>query len=85
MPLEDLHRYAELVQEGEHTAAERLDLLEAHKARILAEMGELDIALGLVDMKIAGYSALVARAGLTPPEHRPVPRRVHPKAASPIS
>ena len=31
MPLEDLHRYAELVQEGEHTAAERLSLLEAHK------------------------------------------------------
>ena len=31
MPLEDLHRYAELVQEGEHTAAERLRLLEAHQ------------------------------------------------------
>jgi DNA-binding transcriptional MerR regulator len=37
MPLEDLHRYAELVQAGEHTAAERLAILEAHKDRIESE------------------------------------------------
>src|SRR3954470_20894654 len=49
MPLEDLHRYAELVQDGEHTAAERLDILEAHRARILAEMDELSTALDVVD------------------------------------
>src|SRR3954447_24783995 len=61
MPLEDLHRYAELVQEGEHTAGERLALLEAHRARIRSEMSELAIALGLVDEKIAGYTALVAK------------------------
>ena len=51
MPLEDLHRYAELVQEGEDTAGERLALLEAHKARIQSEMGELAIALDLVERK----------------------------------
>ena len=80
MPLEDLHRYAELVQEGEHTAAERLSLLEDHKCRIEAELAELMVALDLVDMKIAGYAQLVAKGfDLEPPDHRPVPRRVHPR------
>jgi DNA-binding transcriptional MerR regulator len=81
MPLEDLHRYAELVQEGDHTASERLELLEAHKARIEAEMGELSIALGLVETKISGYAALVAKGDLEPPAHRPAPRTVRPRAA----
>src|SRR6476469_3987324 len=58
LPLEDLHRYAELVQAGEHTASERLAILEAHKARIGSEMGELSIALERVDRKISGYNAL---------------------------
>src|SRR5262245_9796114 len=81
MPLEDLHRYAELVQEGEHTAAERLALLETHKARIQSEMGELAIALELVDRKIDGYTALVARGDLEPPDHVPATRKVHPRTA----
>ena len=82
MPLEDLHRYAELVQEGEDTSAERLEILEAHRARIQAEMAELSIALGLVEQKIAGYTALVAKGfNLTPPDHRPAPRKVRPRTA----
>ncbi len=81
MPLEDLHRYAELVQEGEHTAAERLEILETHRARIVSEMGELSIALGVVDTKIAGYATLTANFDLTPPDSRPGPRRVRPKTA----
>ena len=81
MPLEDLHRYAELVQAGEHTASERLAILEAHKARIESEMGELSVALQLVDQKIDGYSAVVARADLEPPDHRPAPRTVRPRTA----
>ena len=86
MPLEDLHRYAELVQEGEHTAAERLELLEAHKARILSEMGDLTMALGLVENKIAGYATLVAKGfDRTPPDRRPAPRRVRPRIADRVS
>ena len=82
MPLEDLHRYAELVQEGEHTAAERLSLLEAHKCRIETELSELMVALDLVDMKIAGYAQLVAKGFyLEPPDHRPSPRQVRPRSA----
>jgi DNA-binding transcriptional MerR regulator len=81
MPLEDLHRYAELVQEGEHTAAERLSLLEAHKCRIEVELAELMVALDLVDQKIDGYTQLVAKGfDLEPPDHRPAPRRVRPRS-----
>ena len=40
MPLEDLHRYAELVQRPASTPpSERLALLEAHRARILVRDG----------------------------------------------
>jgi DNA-binding transcriptional MerR regulator len=81
MPLEDLHRYADLVQAGEQTAAERLEILEAHKARILSEMDELSIALELVDRKISGYATLVANLELELPEHRPAARRVRLRTA----
>ena len=76
MPIEDLHAYAELVQEGDSTAARRLQLLENHRQRIRAEMEELTTALELVERKIAGYDQLIARNDLEPPHHRPAPRKV---------
>src|SRR5262245_47230140 len=82
MPLEDLHRYAELMQVGDHTAAERLALLEAHRRRILADLEELSIALELVDRKITGYAELVAKnLDLRPPDHRPAARKVRLRTA----
>jgi DNA-binding transcriptional MerR regulator len=81
MPLEDLHHYAELVQVGDQTAAERLGLLEDHRRRILADLEELSIALELVDRKISGYAELVARTDLEPPDHRSSPRKVRPRSA----
>src|SRR2546423_13785918 len=83
MPIEDLHRYAELMQQGDATADERLGILEAHRRRIKNEMSELGIALELVERKISGYHALLA-AGLNvePPDHRPQPRKVHLRTAS---
>jgi hypothetical protein len=44
-------------------------------------MGELTMALGLVENKIAGYTTLVAKGDLTPPDSRPGPRRVRPRTA----
>ena len=76
MPIEDLHAYAELVQQGDSTAADRLRLLENHRQRIRTEMQELTIALELVERKIAGYGELVARNDLQPPDHRPASRKV---------
>ena len=76
MPIEDLHAYAELVQQGDATAGQRLRLLENHRQRIRDEMQELTTALELVERKIAGYAELVASNDLEPSDHRPAPRRV---------
>jgi DNA-binding transcriptional MerR regulator len=82
MPLEDLHTYAELMQQGDETAGERLRLLEDHRRRIKDEMNELAIALELVERKIGGYNELLA-GGLKgePPDHRPAPRKVRLRTA----
>lgn len=81
MPIEDLHTYAELMQQGDSTAAERLRLLQDHKRRILADMQELSTALELVERKITGYDEVLARGiNVNPPDHRPAPRRVRVRA-----
>jgi DNA-binding transcriptional MerR regulator len=82
MPIEELHRYATLIQQGDSTAEQRLELLEAHRKRITDEMRDLTTALELVDRKIAGYDALL-RNGLTaaPPNRRPAPRKVRVRPA----
>ena len=77
MPIEDLHQYATLMQEGDGTAQERLELLEAHRRRINDEMSELQIALELVERKIDGYDQILRRAQVeSPPTRRPAPRKV---------
>jgi DNA-binding transcriptional MerR regulator len=82
MPLEDLHRYAELMQQGDSTAAERLRLLQDHRRRIKDDMAELATALELVERKITGYDEVLARGlSVEPPDHRPAPRRVRVRTA----
>jgi DNA-binding transcriptional MerR regulator len=82
MPIEELHQYAMLMQQGDSTARQRLQLLEGHRTRINEEMRELTTALELVERKIAGYDALL-RDGLTgePPDRRPAPRKVRVRSA----
>jgi DNA-binding transcriptional MerR regulator len=82
MPIEDLHTYAMLMQQGDSTAEERHQLLQDHRRRIKDDMQELTTALELVERKIAGYAELLAH-GLTaePPDHRPAPRKVRVRAA----
>jgi DNA-binding transcriptional MerR regulator len=82
MPIEDLHTYAELMQQGDSTAPQRLQLLETHRRRIRAEMSELATALELVEHKIEGYDQMLARGLKTdPPTRRSAPRRVRIRAA----
>jgi DNA-binding transcriptional MerR regulator len=76
MPIEHLHRYAELMQQGDSTARERLHLLEDHRRRIKDEMRELSTALELVEQKIAGYEALAREAVERPLTRRPAPRKL---------
>lgn len=77
MPIEELHRYAMLMQQGDSTAEQRLHLLEAHRQRITEEMGELTMALELVNRKIDGYDQILRQARIeSPPTRRPAPRKV---------
>jgi DNA-binding transcriptional MerR regulator len=82
MSIDELHRYAMLMQQGDSTAEERLHLLEEHRARIKHDLAELETALELVERKIAGYDGLLRR-GLTaaPPDRRPSPRKVRVRSA----
>lgn len=82
MPIEDLHTYAELMQQGDSTARQRLQLLETHRRRIKAEMSELATALELVEHKIEVYDQVLARGlKVDPPKRRPAPRQVRIRAA----
>jgi len=55
MPVREMRRYAELTRDGEATEAERLAILEEHRAAVLAEIDELRNALSVIDGKIAYY------------------------------
>lgn len=55
MPIRKIRRYAELVREGEGNEAERLELLEAHRAEVIAKIDELRHNLELVDYKLSLY------------------------------
>ncbi len=58
MPIRMIHRYAELVRGGEGNEAERLALLEAHRAEVVARIGELEQNLEAVDYKIGLYRSI---------------------------
>ncbi len=55
MPIREVRRYAELMRQGEGTDAERLALLEAHRAAVLIRLEETARNLDLIDWKINLY------------------------------
>ena len=55
MPIRDIQRYVDLVDRGDSTVAERLDLLREHRASIQTRMADLQWALAVVDYKITTY------------------------------
>ena len=50
-----VREYAELVRDGEGNEAERLALLEAHRADVLERLAEVQRNLELIDYKIELY------------------------------
>ena len=56
MPIRDVRRYAELVRAGDGNEQERLDLLRAHRAHVLAQLAEVQEHLGAIDRKIGIYT-----------------------------
>jgi len=59
MPIKGIRRYAELVSAGPGNEKERLALMEAHRADVLAKLAELQENLELIDHKIDVYRGAV--------------------------
>jgi len=60
MPIKGIRRYAELVSAGPGNEKERLALMEAHRADVLAKLAELQENLQLIDHKIDVYRGAVS-------------------------
>jgi DNA-binding transcriptional MerR regulator len=55
LPISDLQRYVALVEQGEQTIPERLDLLMEHRDTLRAQIAQLQLALAATEYKIATY------------------------------
>nr|WP_241835360.1 MerR family transcriptional regulator [Pseudofrankia asymbiotica] len=55
MPMRDLQHYVRLVDEGEATVPERLDMLLEHRDTICRQLRELTLSLAATEYKIATY------------------------------
>jgi DNA-binding transcriptional MerR regulator len=60
MPIGTISRYLDLVEQGDHTAPQRLALMEEHRAGIRRRMGELQAALAVTEYKITVYGGNAA-------------------------
>jgi DNA-binding transcriptional MerR regulator len=60
MPIAGIRRYAELVAAGPGNEEERLALLEAHRADVLAKLAEIQENLKTIDYKIDVYRGSLA-------------------------
>lgn len=55
MPMRDLQHYVELVDGGDHTVPERLDMLVEHRDTVRHRIRELQLSLVATEYKIATY------------------------------
>lgn len=55
MPIGTISHYLELVLQGDHTAPQRLALMQEHRARIQQQLRDLQLALAVTDYKITVY------------------------------
>ena len=75
MPIRTIRRYAELVAAGDGNEAERLALLEAHRAEVAAQFEVIQRTLSLIDHKVDTYRNRLAAGqatGLWAPNRRAV-------------
>jgi DNA-binding transcriptional MerR regulator len=61
MPIREVRAYAALVRAGDGNWEERLDLLRAHRVRVLAQLAEVTEHLGAIDRKIGLYTDRLER------------------------
>lgn len=60
MSIGTISHYLELVREGDHTAPQRLALMQEHRDRIHKQLRELQLALAVTDYKITVYGGTAA-------------------------
>jgi DNA-binding transcriptional MerR regulator len=60
MPIKTIRRYAQLVSAGRGNEKERLALLEAHRADVLAKLAEIQENLKAIDHKVDVYRGRLA-------------------------
>lgn len=60
MSIGTISHYLELVREGDHTAPQRLALMQEHRNRIHQQLRELQLALAVTDYKITVYGGTAA-------------------------
>lgn len=68
MPIREVREYAAMCRAGAGNELARLELLRAHRARVLAQLTEVTRHLGAIDNKIGIYSERLEAAGLTAEE-----------------
>ena len=56
MSISQLRHYCSLGQQGESTEAERLQLLQAHRQKVIDEIARMHAALNLIEHKISFYT-----------------------------
>jgi len=59
MPLKEIKRYFQLVQAGDATLDQRLDIFKDHRERVLEEIRVLHKHLEKIDHKIGWYQSFV--------------------------
>ena len=60
MPIREIRAYAELMRRGEDTNEDRLEMLEAHREAVRAQLDETERNLELIDKKIDFYRERLA-------------------------
>jgi DNA-binding transcriptional MerR regulator len=60
MPIKTVRRYAQLVSSGHGNEQERLALLQAHRAEVVATLAQVQENLALIDHKIDVYRGRLA-------------------------
>jgi DNA-binding transcriptional MerR regulator len=55
MPISDLRHYVDLVDAGQDTVSERLDMLLEHRDTLRSQVAQLQLALAATEYKIATY------------------------------
>ena len=58
MPIREIHRYTELVRQGEQTMPARLQLLKQYQSRVEQHLKEVEQHLEAITSKIAYYETM---------------------------